>query len=51
MRVMFLMVIFLTSSGDPSDMFATRFGKGERTLLLSRLILPSAGTASTELLS
>jgi hypothetical protein len=39
----------ITSSDDPSDMFATRFGKGERTPLLSRIMMPSAGSESTEL--
>lgn len=41
----------LTSSADPSDMFATRFGKGERTPLLSRVMLPSASADTTELLA
>lgn len=39
----------ITSSGDPSTTFATRFGKGERTPLLSRILMPSAGATSTEL--
>ncbi|MBK6949941.1 MAG: hypothetical protein IPH16_19365 [Haliscomenobacter sp.] len=33
----------LTSSADPSDLFATRFGWGVRTPLLSRVLLPSKG--------
>jgi len=41
----------ITSSKDPSDMFATRFGKGERVPLLSRIMMPSAGSATTELAS
>jgi len=31
-----------TSSEDASDMFATRFGKGERVPLLSRVLMPSS---------
>jgi len=41
----------ITSSGDPSDMFATRFGKGERVPLLSRIMLPSTGAETTKLVS
>jgi len=41
----------ITSSGDPSDVFATRFGKGERTPLVSRIFLPSSSAHSTELVS
>ena len=41
----------ITSSGDPSDMFATRFGKGERVPLLPRIMMPSTGAESTELVS
>jgi len=32
-----------TSSDDPSDSFATRFGKGERVPLLSRVMMSEAG--------
>ncbi|MBK8654777.1 MAG: hypothetical protein IPN20_12935 [Haliscomenobacter sp.] len=35
----------LTSSADPSDLFATRFGWGVRTPLLSRVLLPSKGSS------
>ena len=41
----------ITSSGDPSDMFATRFGKSERVPLLSRIMMPASGAESTELVS
>jgi hypothetical protein len=41
----------ITSSTDPSDMFATRFGKGERVPLLSRIVMPSHGAGKTELVS
>ncbi len=41
----------ITSSEDPSDMFATRFGKGERVPLVSRILLPSVEAESTELVS
>ncbi|NUQ22324.1 MAG: hypothetical protein HUU34_00105 [Saprospiraceae bacterium] len=38
----------LTSSGDPSDLFATRFGWGVRTPLLSRVLLPQKGSPGEE---
>ena len=41
----------ITSSEDPSDMFATRFGKAERTPLISRIMLPSFDAMTTELVS
>jgi hypothetical protein len=41
----------ITSSEDPSDMFATRFGKAERTPLISRVMLPSFKAGTTELVS
>lgn len=41
----------ITSSADPSDMFATQFGKGERVPLLSRVRMPSSSATSTELVS
>ena len=41
----------ITSSSDPSDIFATRFGKGERVPLLSRVVMPSSGAVDTELVS
>ena len=41
----------ITSSGDPSDIFATKFGKNERTPLLSRVMLPTAGINDTRLVS
>ncbi|MCK5136397.1 MAG: hypothetical protein KAR19_11465 [Bacteroidales bacterium] len=41
----------LTSSADYSDMFATKFGWGERVPLISRVILPSTGVKRTKLVS
>jgi alpha-mannosidase len=41
----------ITSSSDPSTIFATHFGKGERVPLLSRVLLPSSGARDTELVS
>ncbi|MEN8247555.1 MAG: glycoside hydrolase family 38 C-terminal domain-containing protein [Bacteroidota bacterium] len=41
----------ITSSGDNSDMFATKFGWSERTPLLSRIMLPTKGSGKTELVS
>ena len=41
----------ITSSTDRSDMFATRFGRGQRVPLLSRVMMPSIGAATTELVS
>jgi hypothetical protein len=41
----------ITSSGDPSDMFATRFGLGERVPLISRVLMPSSRATGTELVS
>jgi len=41
----------ITSSEDHSDMFATRFGKAERTPLISRVLMPSTSATSTELVS
>jgi hypothetical protein len=39
----------LTSAPDNSDMFATKFGWGDRTPLVSRVILPTVGTDDTQL--
>jgi hypothetical protein len=36
---------------DRSDMFATRFGKGERVPLISRIMMPSSSANKTELVS
>ncbi len=41
----------ITSSVDHSDMFATRFGKAERTPLISRILMSSGRAATTELVS
>jgi len=41
----------ITSSTDRSDMFATRFGKGERVPLVSRIMMPTSGANKTELVS
>jgi hypothetical protein len=41
----------ITSSEDPSDVFATRFGREERVPLLSRVMMPSGGSESSELVS
>jgi len=41
----------ITSSRDPSDMFATRFGRSERVPLVSRIMLPSFDAETTELVS
>ncbi len=38
----------ITSSGDDSDLFATRFGKGERVPLLSRVMMPTKGAGRSE---
>jgi alpha-mannosidase len=41
----------ITSSNDNSDMFATKFGWGERVPLKSRVMLPIKGIAKTKLVS
>jgi len=41
----------ITSAKDRSDMFATRFGKGERVPLISRIMMPSSSANKTELVS
>jgi alpha-mannosidase len=41
----------ITSSSDPSDLFATRFGMGERVPLLSRVVMPSSSAGDTRLVS
>ena len=41
----------ITSSADRSDMFATRFGRGERVPMLSRIMMPKGGASKTELVS
>ena len=41
----------ITSSSDPSNMFATRFGMGERVPLLSRILMPSVKARETKLVS
>jgi hypothetical protein len=41
----------ITSAMDRSDMFATRFGKGERVPLISRIMMPSSSANKTELVS
>ncbi|MDA0196695.1 MAG: hypothetical protein O2887_16730 [Bacteroidetes bacterium] len=41
----------ITSSKDNSDIFATKFGWGDRVPLVSRVILPSEGAQSTQLVS
>jgi hypothetical protein len=41
----------ITSSNDPSDMFATRFGRAASMPLYSRVMMPSAGADKTELYS
>ncbi len=41
----------ITSSADNTDMFATRFGWGNRTPLLSRVLMPATTAKSTELVS
>ncbi len=41
----------LTSSDDNSDMFATRFGWGNRVPILSRVILPQKGVETGNLVS
>ncbi|MEA3462762.1 MAG: glycoside hydrolase family 38 C-terminal domain-containing protein [Bacteroidota bacterium] len=41
----------ITSSPDPSLMFATRFGRGESVPLVSRVMLPGADAETTELVS
>ena len=39
----------ITSSDDNTDMFATKFGWGERTPLLTRIIFPDAEATNTKL--
>lgn len=41
----------ITSSGDNSDMFATRFGWGDRVPFLTRVMLPAQGAKETKLVS
>lgn len=41
----------ITSSSDNSDIFATRFGLGDRTPILSRVILPSTNATDANLIS
>lgn len=41
----------ITSGGDNSDMFATKFGWGERVPLKSRIMLPAAGHPKAELVN
>ncbi|MEN8153086.1 MAG: glycoside hydrolase family 38 C-terminal domain-containing protein [Acidobacteriota bacterium] len=41
----------ITSSSDNSDMFATKFGWGNRVPFKSRIILPAKGTKNTGLVS
>jgi hypothetical protein len=41
----------ITSSADPSNMFATRFGRGESMPLYSRVMMPSITAGKTELSS
>lgn len=41
----------ITSSADNSDMFATKFGWGDRTPFLSRVMLPTKGANDTKLVS
>ncbi|MCK5077010.1 MAG: hypothetical protein KAR38_11575, partial [Calditrichia bacterium] len=41
----------ITSSADNSDMFATKFGWGNRVPLKSRIMLPTKGVEKTRLLS
>ena len=41
----------ITSSADHSDMFATKFGWGDRVPLKSRIMFPTQGTTKTELVS
>jgi glycosyl hydrolase family 38 len=41
----------ITSSADNSDMFATKFGWGDRVPLKSRIMLPTQGTTKTKLVS
>lgn len=41
----------ITSSDDNSDMFATKFGWGDRVPLKSRIMLPTKGAAKTDLVS
>ncbi len=41
----------ITSSADNSDMFATKFGWGNRVPLKSRIMLPTKGVEKTELVS
>jgi hypothetical protein len=41
----------ITSSADPSNMFATRFGRGESMPLYSRVMMPSTSADRTELVS
>jgi alpha-mannosidase len=40
----------ISSTADPSDRFATQFGRNERVPLLSRIMLPTHGETETSLL-
>ena len=41
----------ISSAADPSDRFATQFGRGERVPLLSRIMLPRVGASETSLVN